>query len=334
MLRVLRDRRGLPTQMRKSSPNPNSYDRTNPVRIHQGLVNDTLQTQTTGRRGSQENNQGEEIRVETADIQFSVPRSDRVTIYKPQPRAPITFVCWKWHQPGYRTPYTAEHVNVWAAMIKRYYKKPHRLLCITDNPTGIDCETFPLWKDLDTARNPSGAHLPSCYRRLKIFSPLVTSELDIGEGDEVFSMDLDIVICTNIEMLIQKYADESFVGWKGVGTHNPVVYNGSLFKFRAGHVNFLWDEFNFKTSPHEAIKAKYFGSDQGWLSYRLRGTAPGWTAGTDGVLSYTSNLHAARMRSRAHLPSNARIICFNGKRKPWEKEVQQNSPWITTHWRL
>jgi hypothetical protein len=274
--------------------------------------------------------------METQGVELSLSGSDSaVTIYKkPAPRGPITFVCWKWLQPGYRTPYKAEHVNVWAAMIRRYFKKPHRLLCITDDPSGVECETFPLWKDLRDARNPSGAHLPSCYRRLKIFSSMVTAELDIGEGDEVFSMDLDIVICSNIEQMVRKYSDESFVGWKGVGAHNPIVYNGSLFKFRAGHVDFLWEDFNFKTSPTESIKAKYFGSDQGWLSYKLKGSAPGWTAATDGVLSYTSNLHAARMRSRAYLPSNARIICFNGKRKPWEAEVQEASPWITTHWRL
>ena len=197
--------------------------------------------------------------------------------------APITFVCWKWRQVNFRTVYTAEHVNTWAAMLRRHYRKPHRAICITDDPEGItECDTHQIWSDLADLSNPSGPHLPRCYRRLKIFSQLVTAELDVDLGELVMSTDLDIVIVADIVPIVHKYPEASFVGWRGVGAHNPCVYNGSLFRFRAGTVDFLWNEFDPQTSPREAIAHKYFGSDQSWLSYRLRGAAPGWNQ-TDGV---------------------------------------------------
>lgn len=285
--------------------------------------------------------------METKGSQFSVSRgrivSDQVTVdnssniltrgRKVSP--PITFICWKWKQDNFRTTYTAEHVNIWADMVRRHYRRQARLICITDDPAGItQCETFPLWNDFANLRNPSGVHLPSCYRRLKIFSRAVTAEMDIDEGAWVMSTDLDIVIVQDIETLVHKFADAAFVGWRGVGAHQPTVYNGSLFRFRAGECSFLYHEFDPATSPAKSIADKYFGSDQSWISYRLRGTAPGWTA-ADGVLSYTSNLGQRSMSTsnRKFLPTSAKIVSFNGKRKPWEPIVQQASPWIPRFWK-
>lgn len=250
---------------------------------------------------------------------------------------PITFICWKWHQRHYRTPYTAEHVNVWAAMVEKNYPRLHRKICITDDPVGITrCETFPLWNDHSDLRNPSGPHLPSCYRRLKIFSMDTTAEMDIDEDAWVVSMDLDIVITGDLEHLLHKFPDAPFVGWKGVGAHQPTVYNGSLFRFRAGRMSHLWHEFDPKLSPVRSIQERYFGSDQSWISYRLRGTAPGWTA-ADGVLSYSSNLGQRSMTTggkRAFLPMHSKIVSFNGKHKPWDSHVKSASPWIERYWRL
>jgi hypothetical protein len=95
-------------------------------------------------------------------------------------------------------------------------------------------------------------------------------------------------------------------------------------------VSYLWDEFDPVVSPAKALAARFFGSDQAWISYRLEGKAPGWGR-LDGVLSYTSNL-GIRGRGRGALPSSARIVCFNGKRKPWDPAVQAASPWVTAHW--
>lgn len=241
----------------------------------------------------------------------------------------ITFVAWKWSSPTYRTRYTAEHANIWNASLRRNFKGGCRTVLITDDPAGVNFETFPIWHDLDAVSNPSGKHLPSCYRRLKIFSPLILSELDIDEGSRVVSMDLDVVIVANVDPMFDR--EEDFVGWRGVGSFRPVVYNGTLFMFRAGTMAHLWDDFDSATSPDTANRSKYFGSDQGWLSYKLGGLdgIGGWST-SDGILSYTSDVSA----SRRYLPAYARIVSFNGKRKPWDPQVKAASPWIAEHWRL
>ncbi len=239
----------------------------------------------------------------------------------------ITFVCWKWNSAKYRTKYTAHHANVWNASLRRHYDQPLRTICITDDPTGVEFETFPLWKACGDLANPSGGHLPSCYRRLKIFDPLTTSEMDIEEGAPVVSIDLDVVFCRDIKPMFRQV--ENFKGWKGVGAYNPVVYNGTMFQFRAGLMAHLWTDFDPKMSPKLANDARYFGSDQGWISYKIDGKAPGWTA-ADGMMSYTSDVRAARV----HLPERARIVSFNGKRKPWDELTLRASPWISQHWRI
>jgi len=243
---------------------------------------------------------------------------------------PITFVSWKWKPKGYRTTYTAEHVNIWAAGIKRHYKYPHRLICVTDDPTGIDIETFPLWDDCDKLKNPNGNHLPSCYRRLKIFSPMVTSEMDIEENALVASIDLDVVFVNDLQPMLHSKGGGEFVGWKGPGAMHPTVYNGTFFMFRAGRMAHLWEDFDGNQSPALAANAKYFGSDQGWLSYKLAGRAPGFTP-RDGLFSYSRDVRAARI---SVLPRHAKIISFNGKLKPWDAVAQSESPWIKQHWRL
>jgi hypothetical protein len=236
----------------------------------------------------------------------------------------ITFVVWKWFSPTYRTVFLPEYVNIFAAMLARHYGAPYRLICITDDPQGVDCETFPIWADHANLHNPSGAVLPSCYRRLKIFDAETTRALGITEGERVVSIDLDCVLVSDLVPMFERAGD--LVAWKGIGTFRPVVYNGSLFMFRAGRLQWLWDEFDPIESPKQTREARYFGSDQAWLSFRLNGKAPGWDV-EHGVYSYARDVHLQE------LPANARVVFFNGKRKPWEAKTQASAPWITRHWR-
>jgi hypothetical protein len=219
-------------------------------------------------------------------------------------------------------------VNVFDAMLRRHYSAEHRLICITDDPKGIKCETFPLWKDYSTVPNVSSPLFPSCYRRLKIFDPETQRLLAIAEGERVVSSDLDVVFCGDLVPLFDR--PEEFVGWRGIGSHVATVYNGSLFMFRAGRMAWFWTEFDPVLSPQQTRDANYFGSDQAWMSFRLNGSAPGWDM-NEGVYSFARDF--ARAGGMQEPPPNARAIFFNGKRKPWESVTQASAPWITRHWR-
>jgi hypothetical protein len=169
--------------------------------------------------------------------------------------------------------------------------------------------------------------LPSCYRRLKIFSGETTRAMGVKDGDPVASLDLDIVITGEIRSIFDLSEDFDFVAWRGIGTYRPVVYNGSLFMFRAGQLNWMWDDFDPEASPDQTREARYYGSDQAWMSYKLNGSKPGWDV-EQGVYSYSRDVRG-RM-----LPTNARIVSFNGKAKPWDAPVMGEAPWIKDHWKV
>jgi len=240
----------------------------------------------------------------------------------------ITFVLWKWNQPTFRETYTAAHVHAMLDMLKRCCKVPYQVICITDNPTGLRCWTHPIWNDYSTVRNISGGHLPSCYRRLKIFDGATTDAMGIERGAKIVSLDLDAVIVSpTFGALFDR--PERFVGWHVPGHRHLKVYNGSMFMFRAGDLEFLWRDFNYKKSPDKAIQAGFMGSDQGWLSHQLinQPYVGGWTAQKHGVRSYLRDVRVPRMFS----PDVTAIVFFAGRRKPWHLDVQRESKWISRY---
>jgi hypothetical protein len=253
---------------------------------------------------------------------------------------PLTYILWKWNDDSYSVKYTAEHVNIMASMIARNTQAPHRIICITDDPAGILCETFPLWNDLKDLKDGSWPSIvrdktitfPSCSRRLKIFSTDTTRALDIPDGEKVVSMDLDMVITDTLDPLFE--VDTDFIGWHpGEGRdHTPprfnAGYNGSVFMFRAGTCDFLWDDFDQATSPKKALEAGYYGDDQGWLSYKMYAHYPEWTI-NDGIRRYIKDL----AQHGAHLPEGTRVAVFPGKWKPWHTEVTTASLWVTEHYK-
>lgn len=243
----------------------------------------------------------------------------------------IHFVLWKWRQRLNRDAYTANYVNAMVHMLSMRHTAPHRILCVTDDPRGVACETFPLWNDCSGLHNASGQHLPSCYRRLKIFDRATQRELNIPEGDRIVSIDLDAIIVNDITHLFNR--SDRFVGWKVPGTRHEWVFNGSMFMFTAGDLDFVWHEFvpQQQRSPVKSLLAGFMGSDQGWLSYKLikEPFAGGWNAERDGVISFMRNVERNRLPKHPKIsPINAKIVFFAGRRKPWHADVLSEQPWI------
>lgn len=240
-----------------------------------------------------------------------------------------TFVTMKWKQEGFRSRYTADHVNVMAGMLDRFVAAPHRTICVTDDIDNIRVETFPLWDDHSKLRNVSGHHLPSCYRRLKLFDQATQESLGIKKGGRIVSIDLDTVILEEMKPLLKR--DQMFVGWSVPGTRHNRVFNGSMWMFTAGdEMQWMWDTFKPDSSPQKALQAGFYGSDQGYISHQLAYSqlVGRWTA-QDGVLSYTRDVRAARI-----LPKHARIVMFHGKRKPWDPLTKKESKWIDRYWKV
>ena len=233
----------------------------------------------------------------------------------------ISFVCWRWRPPaGYRSIFGPETVNTLRRMVARNYSKPHRFICVTDDPRGIDpqVEVIPLWDDFANVPSPHGRGNPSCYRRLKMFSAEALKLF----GPRFCSLDLDCVIVKPIEPVVDR--PEDIVLW---GDTNPTTpYNGSMILLRAGSRTKVWDEFDPATSPRKATSLGYFGSDQAWIGAALGPDEPKWSK-ADGVYSYRCDL-----RGKPTLPDNARIVMFHGQWDPWHREIMSRHAWVREHY--
>lgn len=229
----------------------------------------------------------------------------------------LTVLTWLWKQPDGRAAYTAEHVNIWAAMVRRHLAMPHRLACVTDHPEGIEAgvEIIAPPRDFEDVRIPTwGPDKPQCLRRLAMFRP------DAGAifGERFVSMDLDCVVAAPLDPLFE-VADD-FRMYRGTTDKRP--YNGSLLLMTAGARPQVFERF----TPQAAVAAgqRFVGSDQAWISHVL-----GWGEATwgreDGVLWWGS-------RHNADAPLQ-RLMFFPGTPKPWQVADLNEDPWVAEHYR-
>src|SRR5919108_5142727 len=120
----------------------------------------------------------------------------------------ISFVCWKWRIEGSARFFHANHVNILYAMIARWYPRPFRFVCVTDDAKGLDerIEAIPMPVRFDQLQSPQGARFPQCYARLWNFS----REAAVL-GERIFQIDIDVVITGDLTALVDRAED--FVGW-------------------------------------------------------------------------------------------------------------------------
>jgi hypothetical protein len=270
----------------------------------------------------------------------------------------LSVITFKYLKPGYRTVYTAEHVNTLRRMVARCYNRPHRFFCVTDDPRGLghDVEYVPMWSDHFDMLNPTHpTNRPNCFPRLKLFSREMASIF----GPRYVSLDLDMVLVDDVAPLWDR--PEGFIIYDAKGDDH---YNGSMFLQTAGYHQEVWDDFDPRVSPRLTTQAGMRGSDQAWIRYKLAPNAAVWDY-NDGVYAYLNLVPPYRQRKqglrqftgsphirRSHggipggtplspvtknrdgsLPENARVVVFAGEFKPWEARTKTLSPWINTHYR-
>jgi hypothetical protein len=240
-------------------------------------------------------------------------------------------ILWKWDQENIPTErsYDWRHVNAMNGMLLRNIagvRAPVRVLCVTDSPGGIHCETYPLWNDCFNVPNATKKTLPSCYRRLKLYDYETQRNMGIEKGDRIVSIDLDTVVTGNLKQVLE--TEGRFVGWKLFGTYHPEVYNGSFQMFTAGDLQHIWSEFNPVVSPMETNDKGWQGSDQAWLSWKLIDKEGSTYIDYPILASYP--LHCCQMGA---FSAKHRLIFFHGRIKPWSPEALARTKWIERYWR-
>lgn len=228
---------------------------------------------------------------------------------------PLTVVTFKWHTPGYRATFTAEHVRTLQRMVARHYPDQHRFICFTDDAAGIEDVALPLWGDHAAVPNPTGEGRPSCYRRLKLWDPAMRSVL----GPRFVMLDLDVVILGDLRPLWNRRED--VVMWRSPGGEWP--YNGAMFMANTGARPQVWRDFDPARSPAMTHARRYRGSDQAWLSHCLGAGEAVWTE-ADGVV-FQNDL----WRPTSRQPRRARVVFTTGGHPPWESRAS----WVQEHYR-
>jgi len=211
----------------------------------------------------------------------------------------VTIVCWKWG-----TKYSAIHVNALASMLEQLVSIPYQLLCLTDDPKGINCETVPAW-NYPVVIN---SNRPKNWRKLYTLSSRFQNQFDTPL---VAQIDLDVLITSNIDHLFQLPDTTEFKILTGTIFKGKELslYNSSFWVCRNGARSFIFDQFNPRTSP-QLIPSYYKGSDQAWISY-LSENEEVFTI-EDGIGQHKSR--------HENLP----MLFFAGSDDPWNRRVSSD----------
>jgi hypothetical protein len=214
----------------------------------------------------------------------------------------INVLTWLWRQEGVRVSYTAEHVNIWADMVRRNLSMKHKISCVTNMPEGIDSSIniIPLPTEFADVKPAWGPHKPNCFRRLAMFRKDAAKTF----GKRFLCMDLDCVIAGPLDPLFDR--KEDLVLFEGTDPSRP--YNGSMMLITAGCRPQLYDDFD--QAGADVSGAKFHGSDQAWIAHKL-----GWNEATWGEADGVWHWKRYWPLSKKVHPT---ILFFPGKRKPWE----------------
>lgn len=215
----------------------------------------------------------------------------------------LTVLAWYWRQPNGRAAYLPEHVNTWAAMVRRNLSMPHRIACVTDTPQGLDrrIEIIAPPRDFENVRIPTwNERKPQCLRRLSMFRP------DAGKifGDRFVCMDIDCVVTGPLDPLFDVPDDFKMM----IGTEpKSRPYNGSMLLMTAGARPKVFTEF----TPERAVMAgKHFlGSDQAWIAFALGWGEKTWSE-KDGAMWFSPRWSQGA--------PGCRVMFFPGMPKPWQ----------------
>lgn len=238
----------------------------------------------------------------------------------------LAVVAFQWNT-GFRD-YRPEYVNALARGYRKHLSRPHRFVCVTDETEGFsaDVNVVPLPEEARVAasvQSPEGPRFPSSYRRLWCFS-----EAAKALGDVILMSDIDAAVTGAVEPLVDFFekSGSAFVGWQPSTTWGVEQkrFGGGSWILQAGALTDVWTTFSVKAAA-KARAAGYRGSDQAYISYRLANSCPSWP-------QKCGIYQAQQLKDKGFqvLPSDARIVHFNGRSKPWQLT---HIPWIKKHWK-
>jgi hypothetical protein len=241
-----------------------------------------------------------------------------------------TVICMKWG-----TRYGPDYVNRLYSMVQRQTSRPTRLVCYTDDPSGMaeGVETFPL---PHIVLPPSKTWLP--WRKLSLWQRGLE-----GVSGEALFLDLDVVVTGNLDDFFD-YEPGHFCVAKNWTQPGAGIGNTSIFRFPVAGHPYIYDRImnecdrvlathrNEQIFISREITDMKFWPDEWCLSFKSS-LVPFWPL----------NFFIA-----PPLPKGTKVVAFPGKPDPdeamegrwphkyWYHALYKHvrpTPWIAEHWR-
>lgn len=235
----------------------------------------------------------------------------------------INIICLKWG-----TKYGPEYVNRLYSMVRRHTTKDFRFFCLTDDAKDIRNEVsiVPL-KFSDT--------LDSWWNKIWLFS----QDLPVRKGEQIFYIDLDTVIVSNIDDLLTNEVPDIIVlrdFYQGIARTAGQIGSG-LMSWQHGSYEEIWIEFI--KDPRTAIQSVHPHGDQAWIERCI----DAWYCWQD---LFPGRVVSFKIDCANGLSQEASIICYHGRPSipdsitqsmdhstALKKWTTQAAPWIEQHWR-
>lgn len=241
-----------------------------------------------------------------------------------------TIVCMKW---GER--YGAQYANTLWSMIRRNTRRPTRLVCFTDDATGVDpaieCRPLPPITLPDRiSKKP--------WRKISLWAETLP-----GLSGDVLFLDLDVVITGSLDEFFDFEPGKTFCVIENWTQPGSLIGNTSVYRFRVGAHDYLKQKLEAEA---DAILAR-FPNSQTYISNTIK-SKTFWPA--DWCVSFKHTLMPRwpmNFFRTTPLPEGTKVVCFTGKPDPdeardgrwpaiWYKKSYKfvrPTPWIAEHWR-
>jgi len=218
-------------------------------------------------------------------------RENRVAIASSRERESATIVCVK-----QGAKYGPDYVNCLKSMIGRHTSEMPRLICFTDEATGIEPGV-----EIHDLPDPE---FKGWWNKVSLFH---ARENLPDVGDRMLYFDLDVVLTGNIDRLLTYDSDFAIMD-------NDYVpgFNTSVFLLKTGSRPEIRTEFT-------AQIADEYDGDQDWVA----------TMAPDGELWPAMWCVPYRLRAAQQPPPDTKVVVFSGRPNP----ADHPSGWVTEYWR-
>lgn len=238
----------------------------------------------------------------------------------------VNVICMKWG-----SAYTASDVNILRHMVTRHLHRPHRFVCFTDDPSGLEA-------GIDVFALPA-VPVPEGLER-EAWAKLGTFTDPLGDlsGTALF-LDLDLVVVDSLDPFFELPGRFCIIhNW----THpDRIVGNSSVYRFEVNSLGWVLDRY--RQDPMGARNR--YRNEQAFLSHALTDAGVDltyWPAAW--CRSFKRHCMPHRLLApfrRARKPESARIIVFHGNPKPqdairgeWKGRWRRMrpAPWVGDYW--